>query len=110
MLLSVPSDVRHSTLLDILRKKIDKPWKKIRSFPPEPYSGSAVKVPYYSTYPPLSRKVTFMGTTLFPSMARLTLPQMNKQKLVATQRKRHTVGAVHHTLLLLEICHTLKRK
>ena len=32
-------------------------------------------------FPPLSIKVNSMGKTLFPSMARLALPYMNKQKM-----------------------------
>jgi hypothetical protein len=34
-----------------------------------------------NVFPPLSIKVISMGTTLFPSMARLALPWMNKQKM-----------------------------
>jgi hypothetical protein len=32
-------------------------------------------------FPPFSIKVISMGRILFPSMARLALPQMNKQKM-----------------------------
>jgi hypothetical protein len=39
------------------------------------------KVPYFLYLSSVSIKVISMGTTLFPSMARLALPSMNKQKL-----------------------------
>jgi hypothetical protein len=42
---------------------------------------SGLKVPYFKYSSSVSIKVISMGTTLFPSMARLTLPCMNKQKL-----------------------------
>jgi hypothetical protein len=59
----------------ILRKKIGKPRKEIRNINGfECRYLNGLKVPYYKTYPLLSKKVTSMGVTLFPSMARLTLP------------------------------------
>jgi hypothetical protein len=67
----------HSSLSASLRKKIDKPRKKIRNLNGFEYrylNGNGLYVPYYYKYPPLSRKVTSMGMTLFPSMARLTMP------------------------------------
>jgi hypothetical protein len=45
---------------------------------------SDLKVPYFlclSSISSISIMVIFMGKTLFPSMVRLALPQMNKQKL-----------------------------
>ena len=42
---------------------------------------SDLKVPYFYCLSSISKKVIFMGTTLFPSMARLALPLMNTQKL-----------------------------
>ncbi len=47
----------------------------------------------YSTniFPPLSIRVISMGTTLFPSMARLALPYMNKQKLYQKDSTYHSL-------------------
>jgi hypothetical protein len=75
--------LRYRYLLAILRKKIYKPRKKeIRNLTGFEYRYfNGLNVPYHSTYPPLSRKVTFMGKTLLSSMVRLALPSMNKQKL-----------------------------
>jgi hypothetical protein len=42
---------------------------------------SDLKVPYFLYLSSVSIKFFSMDTTLFPSMARLALPEMNKQKL-----------------------------
>jgi hypothetical protein len=57
------------------RKKI----RNLNGFEYRYFNG--LKAPNYSPFPQLSRKVISMGMTLFPSMARLTLPWMNKQIL-----------------------------
>jgi hypothetical protein len=65
----------YRSLSAILRKKKGEPRKEIvnlNGFEHRYFNG--LKVPYYSTYPPLSIKVISMGMTFFPSMARLTLP------------------------------------
>jgi hypothetical protein len=54
----------YRSLVAILRKKIGKPRKEIRNLNGFEYKHlNGLKVPYYSTYPSLSRKVTSMGMT-----------------------------------------------
>jgi hypothetical protein len=52
------------SLLAIPRKKIGKPWKDIVNLNGFEYMYlNGLKIPYFSTYPPLSTKVISMGTT-----------------------------------------------
>jgi hypothetical protein len=67
--------------------------KKIRNLNRFEYRYlNGLKVPCYYSYPPLSIKVTSLGMTLFPSMARLTLPYMNKQKLDPKDSTYNSLG------------------
>jgi hypothetical protein len=62
--------------------KLDKPKEEIGNLNGFEYMYLRdLKVPYFLYPSSISIKVISMGTTLFPSMARLALPQMNKQKL-----------------------------
>jgi hypothetical protein len=62
--------VCYRSLLAIPAKKIDKPRKEIRKPNGFEYRYlNGLKVPYYSTYPPLSMRVISMGMTQRSLMA-----------------------------------------
>jgi hypothetical protein len=72
----------YRSLLAIRRKKIGECKEEIGNLNGFEYMYlSDLKVSYFYWLSSISIKVISMGTTPFPSMARLTLPSMNKQKL-----------------------------
>jgi len=73
-------NIRQLNLLDIW--KLGEPKEEIGNLNGFEYMYlSNLKVPYFLYLSSVSIKVISMGTTLFPSMARLALPWMNKQKM-----------------------------